>query len=478
MKNYRLVIDQSTSGTKLLLFENGQLAKRYDKAHRQIFPQSGWVEHDPLEIWHNVELLLNQALEENQLQAKQVASLSITNQRETIVAWDRITGKPLYNAIVWQCNRSLAICEELINEGKSDFVQAKTGLTIDSYFSGTKVKWLYDEVPAIAKKSSSGELAIGTIDSWLVWNLTQQHAFVTEPSNACRTLLYNIHTHTWDNELLALCGGAATDLPAIKDSSEIVGHYRGIPIQGIMADSQAALYGQGCLKSGEVKVTLGTGCSIMMQVEENDSYQDQRILTTIAQRQGTKTHYALEGIIRSCADSIRWFDEQVASMADSSTLCNQVLTEERQADVYFLPGLQGLGAPFWNNEATGAFIGLKRTTSKLDMLGAILDSIIFQVKAVIDVLELVSGHKISVIKIDGGVTRNSALVQQLANLLQKEIIVNDIEELSALGAMLLTGEVPEQPNLAGQQVVPQASEDLNDKYLQWYKLVNVVSALT
>lgn len=478
MKNYRFVIDQSTSGTKLLVFKKGQLFKRYDKAHQQLFPQAGWVEHDPIEIWHNVDELLKQALRENKLQPEQVSSLSITNQRETVVAWDRVTGEPLYNAIVWQCNRSLKICEELINEGRSAFVQAKTGLTIDSYFSGTKIKWLYEEVPAIAEKSGSGELAIGTIDSWLVWNLTQQKMFVTEPSNACRTLLYNIHTHVWDEELMAIFGGAATDFPAIKGSSEIVGHYLGIPIQGIMADSQAALYGQGCLKPGEVKATLGTGCSIMMQVGEKDTYHDQRILTTIAQRQGTKTHYALEGIIRSCADSIRWFEMQVTNLTDSNALCNQILKEDRQGDVYFLPGLQGLGAPFWNNEATGAFIGLKRTTSKLDMLGAILDSIMFQVKAVIDVLERVSGHTIQVIKVDGGVTRNRTLIQQLANLLQKEIIVNDIEELSALGAMLLTGQSLEQPVLAGQHVLPQDDPEISGKYQKWYQLVNAVAELT
>lgn len=472
------MIDQSTSGTKLLVFKKGQFFKRYDRTHQQLFPQAGWVEHDPIEIWHNVEELLKQAMNENNLRPKQVSSLSITNQRETVVAWDRVTGKPLYNAIVWQCNRSLKICEALINEGKSKFVQAKTGLVIDTYFSGPKVKWLYDEVPAIAEKSGSGELAIGTIDSWLVWNLTQQEMFVTEPSNACRTLLYNIHTHVWDEELMAIFGGATTDFPAIKGSSEIVGHYLGIPIQGIMADSQAALYGQGCLEPGEVKATLGTGCSIMMQVGENDRYHDQRILTTIAQRQGTQTHYALEGIIRSCADSIRWFEMQVTSLTDTSALCNQILKDDRQRDIYFLPGLQGLGAPFWNNEATGAFIGLKRTTSKLDMLGAILDSIMFQIKAVIDVLEKVSGHTIQVIKVDGGVTRNSTLVQQLANLLQKEIIVNDIEELSALGAMLLTGQELKRSDLVGQQILPQNDHELSSKYQKWYRLVNAVAELT
>lgn len=477
METYRLVIDQSTSGTKLLVFKNGQLYKRYDRAHRQIFPQAGWVEHDPIEIWHNVKELLKQAMKENNLQPKQVSSLSITNQRETVVAWDRVTGEPLYNAIVWQCNRSLKLCEELINEGKLAFVQEKTGLTLDSYFSGTKIKWLYEEIPAIAEKSGSGELAIGTIDSWLVWNLTQQQVFVTEPSNACRTLLYNIHTNSWDEELMAIFGGAKEDLPAIKGSSEIVGHYLGIPIQGIMADSQAALYGQGCLKPGEVKATLGTGCSIMMQVGENDTYHDQRILITIAQQQGTKTHYALEGIIRSCADSIRWFESQVANLTDSSALCNQILIEDRQKDVYFLPGLQGLGAPFWDNEATGAFIGLKRTTSKLDMLGAILDSILFQIKAVMDVLEKVSGHRIQVIKVDGGVTRNSALIQQLANLLQKEIIVNNIEELSALGAMLLTGQALKQQKLVGQQVLPQDDQKISLKYQKWYQLVSAVAEL-
>lgn len=471
MNNYRFVLDQSTSGTKLLVIHGEQIVKRYDKAHKQIFPNPDWVEQDPEEIWQNVESLLEQALSENELTTEQVASLSITNQRETIVIWDKTTGKPLYNAIVWQCRRSDKRCEKLLQEDKAPLINQKTGLRIDPYFSGTKIQWLYDEVREVQKKSVAGELAIGTMDSWLIWNLTQGKVFATEASNASRTLLFNIQKLAWDEELLALFHCQMSDLPELRKSSANFGDYKGIPIQGVMADSQAALVGQGCLMSGEVKITLGTGSSVLMQINDQGDFRDERIMTTIASASEGKTCYALEGIIRSCADSIHWFQENIASFSDINQACNQVLTECSQNAVFFVPALQGLAAPFWSNEASGMFLGMSRQTTKEDMLRAILESIVFQVKAVIEVMEEVTQQKIATVKVDGGVTRNTQLMKMLADLLEKKIIINNVEELSALGALAIFTDNERKICLNQQTIFPQPNQSLSNQYQEWQKRV-------
>lgn len=475
-KNYQIVLDQSTSGTKLLLLDSGKIVKRYDKTHRQIYPQPGWVEHDPNEIWNNVQLLLKQAFSENSLSADNVVSLSITNQRETILAWDKISGQPLYNAIVWQCNRSIGICEDLIEKGFEAIVNAKTGLRIDPYFSGTKIKWLYDNIPSLAKKSEEKELAVGTIDSWLIWNLTNKEVFATESSNASRTLLYNIEENAWDDELATIFGAAVADLPEVKKASDLFGHYQGIPIIGVIADSQSALLGEGCLKPGDVKVTMGTGCSIMMQVGEENHLRDERILTTIAWENKADQRYALEGIIRSCADSIGWLNQNIADFTDRNATCNQVLEEKNSEEIYFIPALQGLGAPFWQKDATASFIGMKMATDKYDLLRAVLESMIFQVKSVIDVMEEVAGIKINEIKIDGGVTKNKRLMQLLANLLNKEIIINNIEEQSAFGALTAANQNITLMAHKDTVVAPIKNEQQSiiKKYQKWQRLMTVL----
>ncbi|CDG03772.1 FGGY-family carbohydrate kinase [Lactococcus lactis] len=434
-KEYQLVYDQSTSGTKLLLVLDGKIIKRIDKKHRQIYPKDGWVEHDPTEIWQNVESLFTQILSESQLTTKDITSISITNQRETIVAWDKTTSQPLYNAIVWQDNRSSGICDKLISEGLETMVHQKTGLRLDTYFSGTKILWLFENVPKLKEKSLAGNLAIGTMDSWLIWQMSQGKVFATEPSNACRTLLYDIRQNQWDKELAEIFGASVSDLPEVRDSSSNFGDYKGIPIRGVMADSQAALFGQGAIKSGDVKVTLGTGSSVLMQLENRNDILDEQILTTIADAEENKVNYALEGIIRSCADSINWFNENIANFENIDQACNEVMQKEQPQDIIFIPALEGLAAPIWKNDATGTFTGLKRNSTREDFLYAILESIIFQVKLVIDRMEEISGTKVSAIRVDGGVTRNKFLMQKLANLLNKEIWLGDVEELSALGAL-------------------------------------------
>lgn len=472
VQKYQFILDQSTSGTKLLVMTKGRILKRYNQSHQQIYPKTGWVEHDPLEIWRNVEELLGRAIQENAIRKGQVESLSLTNQRETVVAWDKITGKPLYNAIVWQCNRSAAICEELTAQGLEPDINQKTGLRLDPYFSGTKIKWLSKEISAVAEKSGTGELAIGTMDSWIIWQLTNKDVFATDASNACRTLLYNIDQKQWDTELIGLFGIHRKDLPEVRDSDAVFGHYQGIPIKGVMADSQAALLGESCIHEGDVKITMGTGCSILMQVKEHHELRDQRILTTIAWQRQEGFAYALEGIIRSCGDGVNWFSQMIASLTDTPSLCNEVLEQNREEEIYFIPALQGMGAPYWDNTKTASFVGMKRTTTKDDLLKAVLESVVFQIKSVVDVMEEVSGRLINQVFVDGGMSKNKKLMDLLATLLNKEVIVSEIEEFSALGvAMLAIPEISGQ-RLIQEKITPSLKQvEIRLKYEKWKRLI-------
>lgn len=466
----QLVLDQSTSGTKLLVVQEGKIIKRYDRKHEQIYPQIGWVEHDPLEIWGNVEELFVTALKENHLSSKEIQTLSLTNQRETVIIWDKTTGMPLYNAMVWQCNRSTVICESLIGEGKEPLVSEKTGLRIDPYFSGSKIKWLMDEYPEIKEKSGTGELAIGTMDTWLIWKMTEGEVFATDASNACRTLLYNIHENDWDEDLLDLFGVSRKDLPEIRNANALFGKYQGIPIQGVLADSQAALYGENCINCGDVKITMGTGCSILMQVKEKKNIRDPRILTTLAWQDTQETTYALEGIIRSCGDALNWFGSQIAKVEEIAYQCNECF-DISQEEVYFIPALLGMGAPYWDNQMTASFLGMKRTTTQTDLLKAVLESLIFQIKSVIDTMEEVSQLTIPQVFVDGGISKNKALMAQLATLLNKKVIVNDIEEYSAIGTLrMATGNMP--ITAVGEQVYfPSTDVRIKEKYEQWEEYV-------
>lgn len=470
--DYQIVLDQSTSGTKLLLLNDGQIIKRYDKQHRQIYPKLGWVEQDPMEILENVEELLATVLKENHLSFKQIKSISITNQRETILAWDKQTGKPLYNAIVWQCNRSTDICEELIQLGKTELINKKTGLRIDPYFSGTKIRWLHDNVLEFREKSGTGNLAVGTIDSWLVWNLTERTTFATDASNACRTLLFNINKMCWDMELIHLFGANIEDLPEVRSSDACFGFYQGIPILGVMADSQAALLGEKCLKFGDVKITMGTGCSILMQLEENKNFNDNRILTTVAWKKSNQVFYAIEGIIRSCGDNINWFTKDFNENKKLEKLCEEVLQTKSDERVYFIPALQGLASPYWDNTMTASFLNMKRTTTQMDCLRAILESMIFQIKAVLDVMEKVTNSEIQQVHIDGGVIKNRTLMKLLATLLNKPVILNQVEELSALGVSSLACGEDQKNDLLKNEILPESnSEEIDEKYKAWQQLM-------
>lgn len=468
---YRIVIDQSTSATKLLLIHEGTIQKKYRKKHRQIFPKQGWMEHDPEEIITNVLSLLEELLNENGLTPEAIQSLSITNQRETIVAWNKRTGKPLYNAIVWQCSRSTDICKELIAQGKEQVINEKTGLKLDSYFSGTKIKWLVEHIPEVRSALEQEELAIGTMDTWLIWKLTNGERFATEPSNASRTLLYDIYENRWDEELVTLFDIRPSCLPEVLASTSAFGTYRGIPIIGVMADSQAALYGQSCLTKGEIKVTMGTGSSIMMQVEDNMNYHDSSILTTIAWKTENQTNYALEGIIRSCGDALNWLEENLSLFDDITLASNQVLQGTSDEEVFFVPALQGLGAPFWNQEMRASFIGMCRSTKKEDLLRAVLESIIFQIRAVIDAMEAVAKTKIQKIKVDGGMINNRRLMELMASLLNKDLELKSVEELSAIGCLKLTGSELSPKLFISEKIEAVKAPALEEKYQKWLSLI-------
>jgi glycerol kinase len=470
--DYRVVIDQSTSGTKLLLVEiNDQkpsIVKRVDKKHEQFYPQSGWVEHDPVEIVENAKTLFDQLMEETKIKKEQIISISITNQRETIVVWDKSTGKPITNALVWQCNRSLDICNQLIAEKKEELIQEKTGLKVDTYFSAPKLKWLFRERPELQESAKNDELAIGTIDTWLIWNLTQTKVFATEPSNASRTLLYNIHMNEWDKELCELFDTPINSLPEVRSSDSQFGEYKGIPIVGVMADSQAALFGQGSTEVGDVKATLGTGCSVMMQIQDNAKWRHEKILQTIGWKKAGEISYALEGIIRSCTDTLNWLSKDLALFDTVEEGSQIAFSVPDSAGVHLIPGQLGLGAPFWEPNAQASFVGLNRSSTKAHMIRAGFDTIVYQIKAVIDVMEEASDTTIEELRVDGGASKNEQLLQLLADVLQKNILINGIEEMSALGALRMAVEIDTIYKLP-KKVYPQKRR--KHEYESWLKEV-------
>ncbi|KAF1299404.1 glycerol kinase [Enterococcus sp. JM4C] len=471
----QLIIDQGTSGTKLLKLKNGEIVSRKDMNHRQMYPNPGWVEHDADEIFKNVKSLLDDALKVSADNEEEVVAISITNQRETIIAWDKMTGRPLYNAIVWQCNRSSQICDELVSAGKEQLINDKTGLRLDTYFSGTKIKWLMENVPLIQEKLSQKKLAIGTMDTWLIWNLTDKQEFVTEGSNASRTLLYDINERKWDDDLVKLFGITLDALPEVKKSDEHFGFYKGIPIIGVLADSQGALLGELCKNTGDVKITMGTGCSIMMQVGAQNTLRDERILSTTAWELLNEERYALEGIIRTCGDGINWYAESFLGENKVKEFYQIDLLVNTNEQVYFIPALQGLAAPFWNKKVTAAFFGMKRSTPYTECMRAVLESTIFQIKAVIDVMEEVAGRAVDKVYVDGGMTKNKSLMELLATLLNKQVVVGEIEEYSALGAASLVGLHKIKPDSKQQTINPTMDNiQIRTKYQSWKTLVEQV----
>ncbi len=446
MKKYILAFDQGTTSSRAIIFDKkGNIISVAQKEFAQYFPKPGWVEHDPSEIWSSQAGVAAEAIAKKGLSEVNIAAIGITNQRETVVVWDRKTGVPVYNAIVWQDKRTADYCDELKKQGKSDLIRKKTGLVIDSYFSGTKVKWILDHVAGVRKRAEAGELMMGTIDTWLIWNLTTGEQHVTDVSNASRTLLFNINTLDWDDELLEIFTIPRSMLPQVKASSEVYGFANAmfynsrIPIAGIAGDQQAALFGQMCTKPGMVKNTYGTGCFMLMNIGEKPIVSKHNLLTTVAWKINGKTHYALEGSIFIAGAVVQWLRDSLKIIRTSAGVEKLAGSVESSEGVYFVPSFAGLGAPHWNQQAQGTIFGLTRGSTDAHIARAAIESIAYQTMDVLKAMEADSGISIKELRVDGGATVNNMLMQFQADVLNTITVRPKVVETTAMGAAFLAG---------------------------------------
>ncbi|WP_114751514.1 glycerol kinase GlpK [Pleomorphovibrio marinus] len=486
-KKYILALDQGTTSSRAIIFDpKGQIAAMAQKDFKQHFPKAGWVEHDPNEIWTSQAAVATEAITKANIKAKQIAGIGITNQRETTIIWDRKTGEPIHNAIVWQDRRTSAYCNELKQKGLSDKINEKTGLIIDAYFSGTKIKWLLDNVKGAREKANKGELCFGTVDSWLIWKLTSGAEHITDITNASRTLLFNIHEQKWDDELLELLDIPKSLLPEVKSSSEVYCTTAGdifstkIPIAGIAGDQQAALFGQLCIQPGMAKTTYGTGCFLVMNTGEKPVKSNNRLLTTVAWKIGDEVNYALEGSVFIGGAAIQWLRDGISLFQHAQE--TEALAESLSDNdgVYFVPALTGLGAPHWDQDARGSFFGITRGTTIAHMTRAALEAIAYQVNDVLQAMEKDSGEKTKEMRVDGGASANNFLMQFQADLVRTTINRPKITETTALGAAYLAGlavgfwEKDELKSLwaSDKTFDPQMEEEKVKGYLHfWHKAV-------
>jgi glycerol kinase len=446
MKQYILALDQGTTSSRAIIFnKQGAIVSIAQKEFKQHFPQPGWVEHDANEIWSSQLGVATEAIVKAGLGVENIAAIGITNQRETTVLWERATGKPVYNAIVWQDRRTSFICDQLKNNGKAEMIKQKTGLVIDAYFSGTKIKWILDNVEGAREKAQKGELAFGTIDSWLLWNLTKGQVHATDVSNASRTLLCNIHTLEWDEELLDMLNIPASLLPQIRSSSEVYGSTQNIltainiPIAGMAGDQQAALFGQMCTQPGMVKNTYGTGCFMLMNTGEKPVFSHHNLLTTVAWKINGITHYALEGSVFIAGAVVQWLRDGLGIIRHSAEVEALAATVKSSDGVYMVPAFAGLGAPHWNPHARGTILGITRGTSAGHIARASLESIAFQTMDVLKAMEADSGISIRELRVDGGATANDLLMQFQSDILATNVLRPAVTETTALGAAYLAG---------------------------------------
>ncbi len=446
MGQYILALDQGTTSCRSVLFDKqGTIVSVAQKEFTQIFPKPGWVEHDATEIWSTQAGMAEEAAAKKGIEGSQIAAIGITNQRETAVVWNRKTGEPIYNAIVWQDKRTADFCDELKGAGKSDLIREKTGLVIDSYFSATKVKWILDNVDGARAKAEAGELAWGTIDSWLVWKMTQGNLHITDVTNACRSLIFNINTMAWDDELLELFTIPKSMLPEVRQSSEVYGHTgpnffaAEIPIAGIAGDQQAALFGQMCTQKGMVKNTYGTGCFMLMNVGEQPIPSKNNLLSTVAWKINGKTTYALEGSIFIAGAVVQWLRDSLKIIAKSSDVETLASSVESAEGVYFVPAFAGLGAPHWNQKAQGTIFGLTRGSTDAHIARAALESIAYQTMDILKAMEADSGIAIKELRVDGGATVNNMLMQFQADVLNTKTVRPKIIETTVMGAAYLAG---------------------------------------
>lgn len=446
MTQYILAFDQGTTSSRAIVFDRGgNILSLAQKEFQQIFPQSGWVEHDADEIWSSQIGVANEALARIGITAKDIAAIGITNQRETTIVWDRTTGKPIHNAVVWQDRRTADFADTLKTAGHEPLFQSKTGLVIDAYFSGTKLKWLLDHVPDARAKADRHELAFGTVDSWLVWKLTNGALHITDVTNACRTMLYNIHTQDWDDELLNLLNIPRSLLPEVRNSSEVYGHTAEgllgaqVAIAGIAGDQQAATFGQASLQTGMAKNTYGTGCFMLLNTGAKPITSHHKLLTTIAWKVGDRLDYALEGSVFVAGAVVQWLRDGLGIIKHSEEVEALACSVADNGGVYFVPAFVGLGAPYWDSYARGAIVGLSRGSTAAHIARAALESIAYQTADVLDAMRQDSQLSLSELRVDGGASRNDLLMQFQADVLGVPVVRPKVTETTALGAAYLAG---------------------------------------
>ena len=488
-KKYILSFDQGTTSSRAILFNKaGEIVKTAQKEFTQIYPEAGWVEHDAMEIWGTQSGVAREVLETAGVNPEEVAAIGITNQRETTVVWDKNTGKPVYNAIVWQCRRTADICDKLKEDGYEEYVRKNTGLVVDAYFSGTKIKWILDNVEGAREKAENGDLLFGNIDTWLIWNLTRGEKHVTDYTNASRTMIYNIKELKWDEKMLEVLDIPKSMLPDVRPSSEVYGYtdektFGGarIPIAGIAGDQQAALFGQTCFEPGMAKNTYGTGCFMLMNTGEKMVESNNGLLTTIAWGLDGKVEYALEGSIFIAGAAVQWLRDEMKMVTDAADTEYFASKVKDTNGVYIVPAFAGLGAPYWDMYARGTMVGLTRGANKNHVIRATLESMAYQTRDVLEAMQEDSGIELETLKVDGGAVANNFLMQFQSDLLGVPVDRPEITETTALGAAYLAGlavkfwdskEDISNKWMMDKQFTASMSKELRDeKYDGWKKAV-------
>ena len=445
-EKFILALDQGTSSSRAIVFDHeGKIRSTAQMEFTQYFPRPGWVEHNPMEIWSSEAGVIAEAISKVGIGGLDIAAIGITNQRETTIVWDAETGQPVYNAIVWQDRRTSEYCDFLKSQGLVDKIREKTGLIIDAYFSGTKIRWILENVPGAREKAEAGKLRFGTVDTWLVWQLTRGEVHVTDVSNASRTMLFNIHDLRWDSELLDLFGIPASMLPEVRSSSEVYGHTKTtifaheVPIAGIAGDQQAALFGQLCTDPGSVKNTYGTGCFLLMNTGKKPILSKNNLLTTVAWKIGDTVNYALEGSIFVGGSVVQWLRDGLGIIRSSSEVEALAASVPDNGGVYFVPALTGMGAPYWDQYAHGTICGLTRGTTAAHIARAALEGIAFQTMDIVEAMSRDAGVRLAELKVDGGASRNNLMMQFQADILGTSVIRPEVTETTAMGACYLAG---------------------------------------
>lgn len=445
-QKYILALDQGTSSSRAIVFDHeGRICATAQKEFPQHFPKLGWVEHDPKDIWSSEASVIAEAITSMGINGLNIAGIGITNQRETTIVWDAETGEPVYNAIVWQDRRTSEYCDRLKEQNLTGFIREKTGLIIDAYFSATKIRWILENVPGARVRAEAGKLRFGTVDTWLLWNLTRGECHMTDVSNASRTMLFNIHTLNWDEDLMKLFGIPMSMLPEVHSSSEIYGYTKTtifahkVPVAGIAGDQQAALFGQMCTTPGSVKNTYGTGCFLLMNSGTKPITSSHNLLTTIAWKIGDTVNYALEGSIFVGGSVVQWLRDGLGIIKSSSEIESLAMTVPDNGGVYFVPALTGLGAPYWDQYAKGTICGLTRGTTAAHIARAALEGIAFETMDIVNAMEHDAGIKLAELKVDGGASRNNLMMQFQADILGTKVIRPKVTETTAMGACYLAG---------------------------------------